>query len=114
MDSSHHCLPPIPSRKAPLLQQRTSHGHHRLVPTLHDSVLLRRVGGGVVALDSFVGAVGRKLHGGEFATVVGAQHLELASAPLLSYSLEMFDGVRGGVLGGQQCHPHVPRGVVDE
>ena len=72
--------------KTPLLQQSTSHGHHRLISMLHDSVLLRRVGGGVVALDSFVGAVGRKLHGGEFMTVVGAQHLELASAPLLSYS----------------------------
>jgi hypothetical protein len=26
----------------------------------------------------------------------------------------MLDGVRGGILGGQQRYPHVPHGVVDQ
>jgi hypothetical protein len=26
----------------------------------------------------------------------------------------MLHDVRGGVLGGQQCHPHVPCGVIDQ
>ena len=64
--------PQYTAKHSSLLEQRARRRHHCLVPTLNHPILLWRVGGGEVALDTFIYAVGGELHGGELPAVVSA------------------------------------------
>ena len=72
MDDSHHRLPPVDCRHPSLLEEGAGGGHHRLVAALNDTVLLRGVWRGEVALDPLVDAVRRELSRRELAAVVDA------------------------------------------
>ena len=67
-----------------------------------------------MALNPLVGVVRRELGRCELATVVRAEHPELAAALLLRGCLVALDGVRSCCLGIQQHGPHIAGGVVDE
>jgi hypothetical protein len=61
VDDSHHYLTPIECRHPSLLEEGASGGHHCLVVTLDDAVLLRGVRHGEVTMDPLVGIVRREL-----------------------------------------------------
>jgi hypothetical protein len=67
-----------------------------------------------VALDPIICAVGDELHGGELASVIGVQHLELEAALLFYSSLYMLNGVRGCRLRWKKDGPHEPRSIIHQ
>jgi hypothetical protein len=66
------------------------------------------------ALNALIREVRRELSRREFATVVGAQHTQLAAALHLHSDLHTPDGVRSLSLATKDHHPHVAREIVDE
>jgi hypothetical protein len=72
MDDSHHRLSRVDCRHPSLLEEDVGGGHHCLVATLNDAVLLRGVRRREVALDPLVGAVRRELSCRELAAIVSA------------------------------------------
>jgi hypothetical protein len=97
-----------------LLEKGPSHPHNRLVAPLDDAVLLWAVRRGVVALNTLIRAVRREFSRCEFATIVGAQHAQLAAALCLRSGLCTPDGVRSLSLAAKDHNPHVAGEVVDE
>jgi hypothetical protein len=67
-----------------------------------------------VAPNTLVNAVRRELHYCEHATVICAQHLELAVTFLLYDCLVALDGDCNCRLGIEQHGPHVAGGIADE
>jgi hypothetical protein len=111
VDGRHHHLSPEDSWHSPLLEEGPSHPHNRLVAPLDDAVLLWVVRCGVVALNTLIRA---EFCRREFATVVGAQHTQLAAALRLCSGLRTPDGVRSLSLAAKDHNPHVAGEVVDE
>jgi hypothetical protein len=114
VDSRHHRLSPEDSRHSPLLEEGLSHPHNRLVALLDDAVLLRAVRRGVMALNTLIRVVRREFSRREFATIVGAHHVQHVAALCLRSGLRAPDGVRSFFLTAKDHNPPVAGEVVDE
>jgi hypothetical protein len=104
VDSRHHRLSLEGSGHFPLFEEGPSHPHNRLVAPLDDTVLLRAVRRGVVALNTLIRAVRREFSRREFTTIIGAQHAQLAAALRL----------RSLSLAVKYHNPHVAGEVVQQ
>jgi hypothetical protein len=114
VDNHHHRLSLEDSSHSPLLEKGPSHPHNRLVAPLDDTILLRVVRRGVVALNTLIHVVRREFSRHEFATIVGAQHAQLAAALCLRSSLCAPDGIRSFSFVAKDHNPHVAGVIIDE
>jgi hypothetical protein len=83
--------------------------HHSTTP-----VLLWGIGGSELALDVALGAVLPELHRGEFASPVGAEHLQLLPCLHLDSGMEILDLRWRLILVGEESDPHVPTHVINK
>jgi hypothetical protein len=114
VDRCRHILTPEVPEEPFRLEHALCHGDHALVAPLHHPVLLWGIGGSELALDATLGAVLPELHRGEFASPVGAEHLQLLPCLHLDSGMEILDLRWRLILVGEESDPHVPTHVINK
>jgi hypothetical protein len=87
VDHRRHSLTPEVPGQPFHLEHAPCHGNHALVAPLYHLVLLRGIGGS----ESVLSAILLELHRGEFASPIGAEHLQLLPRLHLDCGLEILD-----------------------
>jgi hypothetical protein len=91
VDHRRHSLTPKVPGQPFRLEHASRNGDHALVAPLYHPVLLWAIGGSQLALDAVLSAIQLELHGGEFASLIGTEHLQLLPCLHLDNGLEILD-----------------------
>src|SRR6185503_10329076 len=95
------------------LQQTSGHFHHSSIPSLNDTILLRRIRGCVKVLHTTLITVLLKLNGVKLPSPITSKCTKLIASFSFCQSLNPFEALECFILSCQQFNPHITSMIIN-